>query len=171
MKGRVKTCVVLFMPAVLWACASAAVSNAPVGPRIRSAGDLVLADSSEVKPLDVSRFPKFPPDQKAAGEEAAFAVIFVLDTLGRVEYPTVSFGPEVARPFALAVCAYLRDARFTPVVRDGIARRAFVIADWTFALEGGAWYRRQFDTAPLRQAVIASGLVRTSAHMEELAHC
>lgn len=156
------------------ACASGPVpsaSNAPSEPRFRATGDLILADSSEVKPLDTGRFPRFPVDMKAAGVEAGFAALLVLDTAGRVEYPTVSFTSDVARPFQVAVCSYLRTMRFTPVMRDGAPRRALVIAPWTFGLEGGVWEKRRYDAEPLRRAIVAEGLPAAVAQLEDRPHC
>jgi hypothetical protein len=154
------------------ACAGApagAGSNAP-SARIQSA-DLVLADSGEAKPMERGRLPRYPADMKAAGVEAGFASLFVLDTAGRVVYPTVSFAPEVARPFQVAVCTYLRDMRFTPVIRDGALRRALVIAPWTFGLEGGAWANRRYDAEPLRRAIVVEGLASAAAQLEARPHC
>jgi hypothetical protein len=131
----------------------------------------VLADSGEAKPTESGRLPRYPADMKAAGAEAAFASLFVLDTAGRVEYPSVSFAPEVARPFQVAVCSYLRNMRFTPVVRDGAPRRALVIAPWTFGLDGGVWANRRYDAEPLRRAVVAEGLASVTAQLEARPHC
>ena len=112
-------------PAAARAAAPAAAGyRAPSEPRIQSPGDLVLADTGEAKPLDRNFYPRYPAEMRSAGEEAAFAALFVVDTAGRVEYRTISFASEVARPFQRSVCSYLQGTRFTPVMRDGAPRRA-----------------------------------------------
>ena len=159
---------------VHWACVSRPAgppATAPSAPRFIAPGNLVLADSNEAKPKSVGRLPRYPADLKAAGVEAGFAVMFVVDTAGRVEYPTISFAPDVARPFQAAVCAYLRTSRFSPVIRDGVPRRALVINPWTFGLEGGVWERRQYDAEPLRRAIVAEGIPSAIARLEAQPHC
>lgn len=159
---------------VHWACAgrsTSPVATASAEPRFRAIGDLVLADSNETRPTGTGRLPRYPADLKAAGVEAAFAAFFVVDTAGNVEYRTVSFSSPVARPFQMAVCAYLRDVRFTPVIRDGTPRRALVINPWTFGLDGGVWGKRHYDAEPLRRAILAEGLPNAVARFEAQPHC
>jgi hypothetical protein len=121
--------------------------------------------------MELGRLPRFPADMKAADVEAGFAVLFVLDTAGRVEYPTVSFPTDVPRPFQVAVCSYLRGTRFAAVTRDGARHRALVISPWTFGLEGGVWYRHRYDAEPLRRAVVAEGVASVVAQLEARPHC
>jgi hypothetical protein len=108
---------------------------------------------------------------RSSGVEAGFVSLFVLDTSGRVEYPTITFAPDVARSFRVAVCSYLFRMRFTPVIRDGAPRRALVITPWTFALERGQWEKRQYDVGPLRRAVAAEGLPSAVTQLEAQPHC
>jgi hypothetical protein len=88
-----------------------------------------------------------------------------------VEYETVTFPADVAIPFRTTVCTYLRRVRFTPVVRDGVTRRALVVDPFTFGLEGGTWWRRQYDGEPIRRAIQFEGIDRTIAQLESLPHC
>jgi hypothetical protein len=130
-----------------------------------------LADTGEAKPTRYERFPRYPAKLKSAGMEAGFAALFVLDTAGRVEYETVSFAPDVAAEFRAVVCSYLRDTQFSPTVRDGRPRRALVIGPFTFALEGGEWWRRRYDAEPLRRGIITEGIVGAVAQLEARQHC
>jgi hypothetical protein len=174
MKRYRVVCIAIAATLLHTACAAGPIpraSNAPSESRFRVPGELVLADSSEVKPVHGGLLPRYPAEMKASGGEAGFAALFVLDTTGRVEYPTVSFTSDVARPFQVAVCSYLRSTRFTPVIRDGVSRRALVIAPWTFGLEGGIWQNRLYDAEPLRQALVAEGLPSAVAQLEAQPHC
>jgi hypothetical protein len=108
---------------------------------------------------------------RSSGVEAGFVSVFVLDTSGRVEYPTITFSSDAAPPFRAVVCSYLFMMRFTPVIRDGAPRRALVITPWIFGLEGGRWEKRQYDVEPLRRAVAAEGLPTAVTRLEAQPHC
>jgi hypothetical protein len=131
----------------------------------------VIPDSSEAHVREQGRLPRYPPEAKAAGLEAGFASIYVLDTAGRVEYQTVSFAPDVTAAFRTVVCVYLRDMSFAPVVRDGRPRRALVVMPWTFGLEGGQWDKRQYDGEPLRLALAREGVASAVVQLESRPHC
>lgn len=147
------------------------VATTPSEPRFRAPGDLVLADSGEAKPVNRDRHPRYPVDMRDAGIEAGFAALFVVDTTGHVEYPTISFTAGVAPSFRAAVCSYLRDTQFTPVVRDGAPRHALVVNPFTFALSGGIWYGRRYDGEPLRRAIVTDGIASAVARLEAQPHC
>lgn len=156
------------------ACASRpanATADASAEPRFQAVSELILADSGEAQMADAGRLPTFPAELKATGVEAGFTALFVVDTTGRAEYRTISFAPAIARPFQAVVCSYLRSAQFTPVIRDGVRRRALVINPWTFGLEGGVWQNRRYDPEPLRHAIIAEGLPSAVARLEAQPHC
>lgn len=153
------------------ASSTASGSNGAAGPRFQAIEDLVIPDSSEAHVREQGRVPRYPPEAKAAGAEAGFASIYVLDTAGRVEYQTVTFTPHVAAPFRTVVCAYLQNMHFAPVMRQGRPRRALVVMPWTFGLEGGQWHKRQFDAEPLRLALAREGAASAVAQLEERQHC
>jgi hypothetical protein len=130
--------------------------------------ELVLADSGEMK------FVGEPPplqfrlsDPRAS---AAFILAFVVDTLGKVEMPSVSFGNDVSQPILKAVCRALRVAEYHPLKRDGRLRRALTVEMLII---------RQFDTpaagrvsaTPLRTAIKENGIVETLPILAKQPHC
>ena len=157
------------------ACAVSSTSSGFNGtaarPRFQAIEELVIPDSTEAHVRERGRLPRYPAEAKAAGVEAGFASIYVLDTAGRVEYQTVSFAPDVTAAFRTVVCAYLRDVSFVPVVREGRPRRALVVMPWTFGLEGGQWDKRQYDAEPLRLALTRESVPSAVARLESRPHC
>lgn len=175
MKPSCKVLVALGLLAMASGCATApsrATAGAPPAPRFSAAADLVLADTGEAKRTGrYPPMPRYPEELRATNQEAAFASIFVVDTAGRVEYRTVSFAPDAPRPFLTAVCRFLREMHVAPIVGDGCPRRALVVRPWTFGLDDGVWFNRQFDEAPLRRAIAADGVAAAVEQLEARPHC
>ena len=157
------------------ACASAhRAADAPAapgpagGPRFGPAGDLTFVAIRDLPPAGRRpAAPRYPDAAKARGDEAAFAVAFVVDTLGAVEYRTVSFlglAPTVpvsagaTAQFEAAACEALRRQRFRPA--GGAAghprRRVLTVTSFVFAVGGGQLFDYQVDLAPYEQALAAA---------------
>ena len=139
--------------------------------RFRAAEELVFADSVEAQ-IPVSHVPpRFPPLERARGEEAGFVVALVLDTAGRAERHSVTFIGSAPPAFVHAVCTYYQAARYAPVHRDGTTRRALVVHPWDFSIEGVRLTRPQVDAAPVRAHLTHSGSAAATAELESLPHC
>ena len=149
--GAVATSAVL--AALVVGCAA---GRGAAAPRFAAPEELVLGDSTEARPRPTAAFAKYPDDMRVANVEAGFATIYVVDTLGRVEYRTISFAPDVPSQIRASVCTFLRRVVHAPVVRAGRRQRAVLVGPWTFALEGGVWYNRRFDATPIRAALAAA---------------
>jgi hypothetical protein len=166
--------IVAAIAALSAACASSTAGRGrddQAASRFGDVTDLVIADSSEARPVTPGRFLKYPPDAKAKGIEGGFASVFVVDTAGRVEYRTVSFTADAPPELRDAVCSYLHGLRLTPVVRDGHVRRALVVTPWLFGLEGGRWMGQRYDVSPLRRAISSEGIGSTVSRLESQPHC
>lgn len=167
---------VLLVVVALSGCtvASPTVSShsAPKEKRFPLAEELVLADSAEAQvPTNRLPLPRFPSAERSRGEEAAFVAAFVLDTLGRVESRSVTFVGDAPASFVRTVCAYYKTARFTPVRRDGVARRALIVVPWTFGLQGGRWEKGTINESPVRERLRQEGAVAATAELDSLPHC
>jgi TonB family protein len=62
---------------------------------------------------------RYPVDMRHAGITGEVIASFVIDTLGVVPTGGVWIQSETRTSFGDAVCAYLRDARFAPLVLNG----------------------------------------------------
>lgn len=163
--------------ALLTGCAPAARQSVampakPASPCVWSSKDLVVVDSSHT-PLPIDKtVPRYPPDERARRVEVAFVAVIILDTLGRVELPSVSFVGDVPVAFAHAVCDFYKATRFAPVAsRSGGATRALVVYPWTFAITGGAWDGKTIDANPVRDRLQKEGAVIAIKELEPLPHC
>jgi len=135
-----------------------------------SAG-VIVADSA-IAQAPVGRMaPRFPPEERARGVEAAFITAFILDTLGRVELPSISFLEDAPRAFAGAVCSYYRAARFAPARQNGAVSRALIVHPWTFGLSGGKWEHATIDAGPVRSKFQREGAVAAISELQSRPHC
>jgi hypothetical protein len=133
---------------------------------------LVIADSGETRVAERRVHFEYPLAERRAGIEAEFNTVFVVDTLGRVEMPTVTFGGGAPPAFRREICRWLAGVQFVPVVRDGARRRALMVEPFRFTVEGGSLAQQPIETGTvLRQAVIADGLPHTVRALEPLPHC
>jgi hypothetical protein len=130
--------------------------------------ELVLADSSEVR---LAQKPK-ATDLGLRGQyaSASFIVLFIVDTLGRVEMPSVSFGNDVPKPFMNAACIALHAVEYMPIRRDGIARRVVTIENWSIqrADTPGAG---KVSPEPLRNMMRSNGIIEMLPIFAQQPHC
>jgi len=141
-------------------------------PRIADVQSIIVADSAEPHEVD-RRVPlRYPLAERRAGIEAEFITVFVLDTTGRVEMPSVSLVGTVPRAFWQEVCRYLSRMQITPIRRNGQPRRALVVNPFSFALDGGELGRRPRETGEaVRKSILADGVAQAAIAFEPLPHC
>ena len=85
------------------------------------------------QPAANADFPRYPVSARNAGIEAR-VIAAVVDSTGRVEYPTISLVKAVPRPeFYEAVCSFLRDATFD--WRPHKPVRGFIVMPFEFTLQ------------------------------------
>jgi hypothetical protein len=130
--------------------------------------ELVLADSGEMK------FVGEPPPLQFRSSDprasAAFILAFVVDTLGKVEMPSVSFGNDVTPPILRAVCRALRAAEYHPVKRDGRLRRALTV-EMLIIRQSDTPAAGRVSATPLRTAIRENGIVETLPILAKQPHC
>lgn len=139
--------------------------------------DLVLADSTESKPLD-DRLPEYPWQMQAEGRSAKLVAVFVVDTIGRVDIASVRFLLDAPRPFATAICDVLRKKRFQPLRRDGRLRPALVLTPYGFFVggaegssSGGHWPSERPNVEALREVMKQTGLPGAHTQLESRPGC
>jgi hypothetical protein len=158
-------------------CAKRPAMDAPADatPQLRfgSSSDVVVADSGEQRPMGASRMPRYPQDARLRNVEAIAWLAFLVDTNGRVEYPSITFLKDPPpSEFRESVCDYLRSFRLTPVVRDGRKRRALQLQPFVFALTGGGRLEGvRVDMKAEDRAVRSVPLDTAFALFEKLPHC
>jgi hypothetical protein len=132
------------------------------------ADEIVLADSGDV------RFVATPPPLEFGPRDpqvsAAFVVMFIVDTLGRVEMPSVSFGNDVLPSFVKAVCRGLGDAEYHPMRRDGSLRRALVV-EALMIQRSNSPSVDSVSAEPLRKAIKEYGVVEILPIFARQPHC
>jgi TonB family protein len=138
--------------------------------------DMVFANEEQARQGSATGYVRYPDAERNRGVEATFAVAFVLDPTGRPEYPSVSFIGNAAPSFFAEVCRFLRGARYKPVHRDGLVRRALVVSDFTFTLEPQNPTESRVHVQPvnveqLRRMFIAKGLAESVNELETYRHC
>ena len=148
----------------------------PSASRFGDLTDVVFANDDEARLSPAAGDVRYPEAERHVGAEAALAYVFVLDRTGRPDYASVSIIGNAAPGFFEAACKFVRDARFAPVQRDGIARRAFVVGDLTFTLEpqNGAETRmhvQPVNVKRLRRMFAAKGPAATAEELEKQRHC
>jgi hypothetical protein len=73
------------------------------------------------------------PDAERAADHTAFPVVaYVVDTTGVIEVPTISFLDDTKRPFQQALCEYLPQLRYEPLVVAGQKMRVLVVESYGF---------------------------------------
>ena len=143
---------VLRRPVIVWIvlpvlCGLASSAQGQTAPRIADVQSIIVADSAEPTVLDRRVQLRYPLAERRAGIEAEFITVFVLDTAGRVEMPTVTLIGTIPRAFAQEICQYLSRIQISPVLRNGQARRALAVTPFSFVLEGGSLGKRPRETA------------------------
>jgi hypothetical protein len=164
----------------LAACATAShttVESAPSEARFADVGSIVMADSGEGSQILNTARIRYPEIQRTTNVEAAFAFAAVLDTTGKAEYSTISFIGNAQTPFHVEVCRWLRWARFEPVRRDGVARRALIVGELSFTLHHtveDAEHELPFrtvDSERIRRSLHARGVALSVQALETHPHC
>jgi hypothetical protein len=87
---------------------------------------LAVTATSVKKPIAWSGI-KYPSKLEGSELSEAVVVAFVIDTSGAVESGTVTFLKTVRFEFAAAVCNFLPQFRYAPVVVEGRKRRVLVV--------------------------------------------
>ena len=73
------------------------------------------------------------PDAERAAEHTAFPVVaYVVDTAGVIEVPTISFLDDTTLPFQKALCEYLPQLRYQPLIVAGMKMRVLVVESYGF---------------------------------------
>jgi TonB family protein len=96
-----------------------------------------LADAVDrvVMPLASNPVPAYPRSMAAAGIEANFVVVFVVDSTGRIDRGSLEF-PATAQPlFAESVRRALERSRYRPAEMDGRPVRQLVQQEFFFRME------------------------------------
>lgn len=109
-------------------CSQASQIPPPSGPRFRDTNDILSVSDSQVNiPIRGLGYLEYPRHSSAAWAEADVPVVFVIDTMGRIERETITFlEPVPAREFRSSVCEGLRRAGFGHPVFEGRRRRVLV---------------------------------------------
>ena len=133
------------------ACNHPAPDQGPRPVTTIPASQLVFADSLESRPV-TEILPQYPLNLQAQGVPAGFFAFVVVDTAGHVDVNSARFGREAPKAFFTAVCQVLPRMRFVPIRRDGEARPALVVLQYSFMT--GA------DTTAHRKVLAEAGLIR-----------
>ena len=120
-------------------------------------------------------FPKYPSALESDQVSAALVDAFVIDSTGRVELATVSF-IQTSRPeFELAVCEMLSRMRYTPLVVEGVKRRALVTQAQVFVGKGGSDAAGEPAASALSSRLkndfASTPIAATINKLESLPHC
>jgi TonB family protein len=115
---------------------------------------------------------RYPADARRAGVEGRVVAAFVIDTMGRVEYPTISIVQATSYPgFVRSVCDYLRLAEFKWA---DVPARALVVMPFEFRLPGPgvtAPLPAKPDLRAVTDSVARLSAQQRSAWIESMPHC
>jgi TonB family protein len=78
--------------------------------------------------------PRYPESLRAAGVEAEVSVLFVVDTTGRVDEPSIKFATHIQELFMDAIRVSLRRSRFFPARFSGSVVPQLVQQSFRFEL-------------------------------------
>jgi len=113
-----------------------------VGPLIASRtaatqNGAYVADAVDrvVVPFASNPVPAYPRSMAAAGVEANFVVMFVVDSTGRIDRGSLEFPATAQRVFADAVRRALERSRYHPAEMDGRPVRQLVQQEFFFRME------------------------------------
>lgn len=148
-------------PLAVCACALLAACSSSEAARFGDTQNVVVAERNESAPVVRER------------PVAHFFIAFIVDTTGRVEQRSISFIGEAPEEFRGLRCAELLDARFRPVRRAGVARRALMIHGFDFWPAGHAaslpTTNMLFDST--RAAVFGHGVDAAVEQLKTRPHC
>ena len=154
------------------ACTHPAPERGPRAVTTIPAAQLVFADSLESRPT-TEVLPRYPVNLQAQEVPAAFFAYVIVDTVGRVDVSSARFGRAAQRPFYDAVCSVLPRIRFAQVRRNGQARPALVVLQYSFMIgDDTTAHRKLLDKAGLiRQMIRSQGMDSTLAILAGQPRC
>jgi len=139
------------------------------GNRFDAPETIVVAPDSGISPmLSQGRItmPRYPAEARAQRIQAYPVFAYVIDAAGRVEHGSVSFLTSEPSEFRRAICEWAPEARFMPLILDGIPRRALVVQSLAFSVtEDLPPARRPPDPKPYLARFRDQGI---SASLQEL---
>jgi TonB family protein len=105
-------------------------------PRFPNASELTIAmaDDSLPRPARIDCGPRYPIGLRDDGVTGQLIAALVIDSTGRVEFPSISFVESAHPDFQKSVCDFLRDARFIPPRSGGVRQRTLVFMPFRFSL-------------------------------------
>lgn len=119
--------------------------------------------------------PRYPLGAEERGISATPVVAFVIDTIGRVEFPTASFLNASPPEFRDAICVFLLDLRFEPFFVGDQKRRVLLVQAYDFNTS------KNRDSTTLKAAAAlatasqeefaASPMSSVVAGLDDLPHC
>lgn len=136
--------------------------------------DLVLAEDRELTPLPVKRGPQYPDNAKRKRLSAIVPTAFIVDTLGNIEPKSITFlgNLEAASEFRSSLCEFLLSrARYKPLMRAGVLRRAFVIQAFSFRINDDKVPDAAAIAAKQRDAVRTVTFDSVAALLENQTRC
>jgi hypothetical protein len=99
-------------------------------------------------------------------------VAFVVDTTGRVEFPTISFLQTARQPLHQSVCDALSSTRFAPGVSQRVPKRSLMVMPFSFAvLRDVLQGMPAFDIASYQRALAQQPRDSIIAQLERAPHC
>lgn len=154
--------------------ASAQANQPATTSRFGNLRDLVLAEDRELTPLPVKRGPQYPDNAKRERLSAIVPTAFIVDTLGNIEPKSITFlgNLEAASEFRSSLCEFLLSrARYKPLMRAGVLRRAFVIQAFSFRINDDKVPDAAAIAAKQRDAVRTVTFDSVAALLENQTRC
>jgi len=119
----------------------------------------------------------FPyPDAERAADHTAFPVVaFVVDTTGVIELPTISFLDDTKPTFRQALCEYLPQLRFQPLVLAGQKMRVLAVEVYGFntatAPDAAGSVRAHVLARQLQESFATQPVENVIPDLERRPHC
>lgn len=119
---------------------------APGQPRFADTAR-IISDSIPVPvhALRSLRHPEYPVAEMTQAANGLLVALFVIDTSGQVELPTISFARSDEQDFERSVCEFLRSVQYVPITIHGHPRRVLVRDVFQFSMTDNS------DRDPLAQ--------------------
>jgi TonB family protein len=156
------------------ACATGSRATQSEGAqRFPNAGGLTIAmsDGSLPHQAGIDRVPRYPVGLRSGGVTGQLIVAFVIDSTGRVEFPSISFVESAHPEFHKSVCDFVREARFIPPRRDGVPQRILVFMPFRFTLSTAPPLGPQTNVAVYQRRASERPREELVAELEGRPHC